>query len=132
MSLNADWSTNHFLPSLMGRTFRIASDLDWRAKDSLHASKDQIPVSDNNEFLECREVEWSGMTVVFETVKKDFDTAVELWSDSPDGACQCPHWGYVFKGEVVVRNGNEVERIEAGQAFYLEPGHVVTMTAGTE
>src|ERR1051325_2661291 len=98
----------------------------------MHASKDEIPITDNNAFLECREAEWSGMTVVFETVKRDFDTGTELWSDTLSGACQCPHWGFLFKGSVIVRYQDKVEHLEAGQAFYLAPGHLVTMKAGTE
>jgi quercetin dioxygenase-like cupin family protein len=45
---------------------------------------------------------------------------------------QCPHWGYVFAGMLTVRYGERVETIEAGEAFYLPPGHVPTAVAGTE
>jgi hypothetical protein len=42
----------------------------------------------------------------------------------PDDRCQCPHWGYLFKGKIVVRYADHEETINAGQAFYMAPGHV--------
>ena len=42
----------------------------------------------------------------------------------PDDRCQCPHWGFLFKGKILVRYANHEETINAGQAFYLSPGHV--------
>jgi hypothetical protein len=43
---------------------------------------------------------------------------------APDDRCQCPHWGYLFKGKILVRYADHEETIEAGQAFYMPPGHV--------
>lgn len=42
----------------------------------------------------------------------------------PDDRCQCPHWGYLFKGAIVVRYADHEETIREGQAFYMAPGHV--------
>ena len=42
----------------------------------------------------------------------------------PDDCCQCPHWGYLFKVKIVVRYADHEETINAGQAFYMAPGHV--------
>jgi hypothetical protein len=42
----------------------------------------------------------------------------------PDDRCQCPHGGYLFKGKIVVRYADHEEKINAGQAFYMSPGHV--------
>jgi quercetin dioxygenase-like cupin family protein len=42
----------------------------------------------------------------------------------PDGQCQCPHWGYVIKGRFTYRSGDREEVFNAGDAFYLPPGHV--------
>ena len=40
--------------------------------------------------------------------------------------CQCPHWGYVLKGEVTTtyKNG-EFETAGEGDLFYWPPGHTV-------
>jgi hypothetical protein len=40
-----------------------------------------------------------------------------------DDCCQCPHWGYLFKGKILVRYADREETIVAGQAFYMPPGH---------
>lgn len=51
----------------------------------------------------------------------------------PEDLCQVPHWGYVLEGEIHVRytDGNE-ETIEAGQLYYLPPGHTVWFEEQTE
>jgi hypothetical protein len=42
----------------------------------------------------------------------------------PDDACQCPHWGYVFKGAVQLRYTDGTEEVAAaGEVFYWPPGH---------
>jgi hypothetical protein len=42
----------------------------------------------------------------------------------PGDRCQCPHWGYLFTGTIIVRYADHEETINAGQAFYMAPGHV--------
>ncbi|MFE2558940.1 hypothetical protein ACFXGT_23520 [Streptomyces sp. NPDC059352] len=37
--------------------------------------------------------------------------------------CQCPHWGYLFKGRIRMRTSDGEEIYEAGQAYYWGPGH---------
>ena len=49
-----------------------------------------------------------------------------------DGGCQCPHWGLVLKGKQTWRFADREEVFEAGDAFYVEPGHVPVFEAGTE
>ena len=43
-----------------------------------------------------------------------------------------PHWGYVLKGRLVVRYEDREETIEAGDAFYMPPGHAPEAEEGTE
>ena len=50
----------------------------------------------------------------------------------PGDSCQCPHRGYVKAGRLTVRYGDREEVIEAGDAFYMPPGHVPAAVAGTE
>ena len=50
----------------------------------------------------------------------------------PDDRCQCPHWGYVLKGRLTYRFADHDEVFEAGDAFYLPPGHVPLADAGSE
>jgi hypothetical protein len=48
----------------------------------------------------------------------------------PDDRCQCPHWGYVFKGKLTWRFADQEEVFEAGDAFYVPPGHTPVAAAG--
>ena len=51
----------------------------------------------------------------------------------PDDRCQCPHWGYVFKGKMTARYADHDEVFEVGDACYIPPGHVpVKHGPGTE
>jgi hypothetical protein len=49
-----------------------------------------------------------------------------------EGRCQCPHWGVALKGRQTWRFADRDEVFEAGDAFYVEPGHVSVFEAGTE
>ena len=46
--------------------------------------------------------------------------------------CQCPHWGYVLKGQLRIVGGDQEEIIRAGDAYYLSPGHSPIYGPGTE
>lgn len=47
--------------------------------------------------------------------------------------CQCPHWGFVIKGELTTTDasGNQ-ETVSANDLFYWPPGHNVKVTADAE
>jgi mannose-6-phosphate isomerase-like protein (cupin superfamily) len=80
---------------------------------------------------EDRSSDLAGYSASFVTIKETHDLAPVL-AAHPDGHCTCPHWGYVFEGRLVVRYGDEQEIIEAGEAFYLPPGHTPSSDAGSE
>ena len=40
--------------------------------------------------------------------------------------------GYVIKGKVAFRSGDEEEVFEAGDAYYASPGHTPVLYAGSE
>jgi hypothetical protein len=79
---------------------------------------------------EDRFEELDGYTVNFVTIREAHDLAPML-AGLPRGMCPCPHWGYVFEGRLVVRYGDHEDVIEAGDAFYLAPGHTPAADAGT-
>jgi hypothetical protein len=82
--------------------------------------------------VEVRSGELGGYTVDFMTVRQRHDMA-PLLVGLPDDHCPCPHWGYVLKGRITFRHVNgATEVVGAGDAFYLEPGHIPTFDAGTE
>jgi hypothetical protein len=81
--------------------------------------------------VELREGEVGDYTVDFLSFRETQDIAPMLTS-LPDGRCQCPHWGIVLKGKQTWRFADREEVFEAGDAFYVEPGHVPVFEAGTE
>jgi len=50
----------------------------------------------------------------------------------PDDLCQCPHWGYLLKGSMTVTYADREEVYEAGDAFYMSPGHSPRNAPDTE
>lgn len=78
-----------------------------------------------------REIEWGEMHVDTESFDTEFDTA-PMMKGLPDDRCQCPHWGYVLEGRMTVNYADHEEIVEAGEAYHLAPGHLVSMDAGTE
>jgi mannose-6-phosphate isomerase-like protein (cupin superfamily) len=80
---------------------------------------------------EDRTEEFGGYTVNFVTIRQDHDLAPFL-KGLPGDRCQCPHWGYVFKGRLTWRFDDHEEVFEAGDAFYAPPGHAPKAEAGSE
>ena len=73
-----------------------------------------------------------GYSVCFESHTADADLA-DLFRGLPDDRCQLSRWGYVVKGKVAFRlAGREVETYEAGDAYYVPPGHTPIHFAGAE
>ena len=82
------------------------------------ASFDQLPKAG---FGDDRSTNWGELTIDF--AKPPRGDLAPLLKGLPDDRCQCPHWGYLFKGRFVVRYADHEEIVEAGQAFYMSPGH---------
>jgi len=72
-----------------------------------------------------------GYTVNWTTFREDVDMKPILAS-LPGGHCSCPHWGQLLSGRVVVHYEDHDDVIEAGAAYYMAPGHVPEIAAGTE
>jgi len=72
-----------------------------------------------------------GYTVNFVTITQTHDLAPML-AGLPGGKCPCPHWGIVLEGRVIVRYADHEEVVEAGEAFYMAPGHAPEAEEGTE
>jgi mannose-6-phosphate isomerase-like protein (cupin superfamily) len=81
--------------------------------------------------VEDRASDLDGYTVNFVTIKESHSMGPMLAS-LPGGHCSCPHWGYVLAGSMVVHYADHDDVITAGDAFYLPPGHVPEIEAGTE
>ena len=81
--------------------------------------------------VENRQEDVDGTTIQFVTFHADIDAA-PLLRGLPDDRCNCPHWGYVFKGRLTFDLGDREEVYEAGDAFHLTHGHVPRAEPGTE
>jgi hypothetical protein len=72
-----------------------------------------------------------GYTVCFESHTADADLA-PIFRGLPDNRCQFPRWGYVVRGRVGFRFADRVEAYDAGDAYYVPPGHTPIHYAGAE
>jgi hypothetical protein len=86
------------------------------SKESATQGGDHGPVLEQSDQLD-------GYTASFVEFRQDLDQTPML-KGLPDDSCQCPHWGYVLKGRLRFRCGDREEVFEAGDAFYLPPGHI--------
>lgn len=97
----------------------------------MHKKRDAIAPSFDLPEASWRAEDWGDMHVSFETYHQPFDDRSYL-RGLPDDQCHCPHWGYVLQGSLRVLYGDGEERIGAGEAYYLRPGHSIEVAAGTE
>ena len=86
---------------------------------------------DDHGVVEDRHEDIDGYTVNFVSFREDVD-ATPLLKGLPEDSCPCPHWGYVVKGKLTYRFHDHDETFEAGDAFYLPPGHIPFAQAGSE
>ena len=95
------------------------------SKESATQGGDHGPVVDRREDID-------GYAINFVTFRQDIDQA-PLLRGLPDDRCPCPHWGYVLQGQLRFQVGDREETFEAGDAFYLPPGHIgIGNEPGTE
>ncbi len=72
-----------------------------------------------------------GYQISFLSILEDADMAA-LMKGLPNDQCPCPHWGYVTKGSLTFTFGERSETFDAGEGFYVAPGHTPSATAGTD
>jgi hypothetical protein len=72
-----------------------------------------------------------GYSVCFESHTADADLA-PLFRGLPDDRCQVPRLGYVVAGAMTFRFADHEETYEAGEAYYVPPGHTPSHHAGAE
>jgi hypothetical protein len=97
----------------------------------MRASNEDLPLAFEGDGVASRQAEWGDMNVALETFPAGLDSA-PLFKGLPDDRCQCPHWGYVIKGRMRIRYQDHEEVIEAGDAYYMAPGHLPLIEEDTE
>jgi hypothetical protein len=88
-------------------------------------------IEDYGEGFRSRQIEWGGMIVSYEIFPKGVD-ATPLFRGLPADMYQSPHWGYIFKGRVRLKRSGGDEVLQAGDVYYLVPGHVPVFEEDTE
>ncbi len=90
-------------------------------------SIDELPVQADMAGYTARGTHgWGDMSVSYETVSGDavgMDVA-PIFEGLPDGRCQASHYGYQIEGRTEYRFADHVETVEAGQVYYIAPGHI--------
>ena len=84
----------------------------------MHASRAALPVESFGDTYEAHLVDWGDYTAYFERILAGTDFSA--YYDS----CECPHWGFVFKGTLrfIYKDGRD-EVVSAGEMYYIPPGH---------
>jgi quercetin dioxygenase-like cupin family protein len=95
------------------------------------SGKEELPKQVDDTEKTIRESVMGDMNVGYETFKKEVDLQPIL-RGLPHDNCQSRHWGYVLKGGFEVQYGDHKETCKAGDVYYMMPGHVARIFAGTE
>lgn len=92
-------------------------------------NKEEIPIAMEAPGTIMRNLKgFGGMTVGFNQLPAGTDFA-PLLQGLTNNSCQCPHWGYMIEGELLIKydDGKE-EMLTAGDVFYMPPGHTAAVT----
>ncbi len=75
----------------------------------------------------------------FDTISGEYFTlaagvdTTPLFTGLEGDLCQCPHWGFVLRGELTTTDANGArETVTTGDLFYWPPGHNVRVDADAE
>lgn len=128
------------LAAFTGRTITDA----WRSPrrlhtSSLHLDKSAVPTKIEIPGAHARQMPAFGDATGYGAMAGEYFSLAAGTDIAPllvglDGdTCQCPHWGYMIDGEVVVTftDGQE-SRCTAGEIFYWPPGHSVRVVTDAE
>jgi hypothetical protein len=105
--------------------------VEEKGGDLMRGSMKDLPKTTDTSEMVLREADWGEMHVELDTIRKKLDLT-PLLKGLPDDRCQCPHWGYLLKGRMTVKYRDHEEIVNAGDAYYMAPGHKAMFDAGTE
>jgi len=89
----------------------------------MRATQKDIPVMFEDGASFSRDIEWGGMNVAWESWPAGMD-GTPMFKGLPDDKCQCPHWGFMIKGQMTIKFDDHEEIITAGDVYYLPPSHI--------
>jgi hypothetical protein len=88
----------------------------------MRATRDELPILFGSDPAAIRGADWGDLRSMIISLPAGTDLG-PLLEGLPGDLCPCPHWGYVVKGRIRVRYAEGEETIQAGDLFYLPPGH---------
>lgn len=88
------------------------------------ARKETTPVTVENPIYAARIANLGEFSVAYESIGGGGIDPAPAFRGLPDDRCPCPHWGLVVSGRVTMRYSDREETWEAGDAFYMPPGHI--------
>lgn len=97
----------------------------------MRATKEDLPVFFEDGAVVSRHVQWGDMNVAYKAVPRGVDVK-PLLRGLPNNRCQCPHWGYLFKGRMRVVYEDHDELVNAGDFYYAAPGHIEIVEEDSE
>lgn len=101
------------------------------AKDSIEV-KLQIPGAVLRQQTGMGTASGLGISAEYFSLAAGVDTT-GIFAGLEGDRCQCPHWGYVLRGEVVTTDGDgRQETVRANDLFYWPAGHNVRIVADAE
>ena len=90
----------------------------------MRGSKSDLPVLFGADEAAIRGADWGGMRAMIVSLPAGTDVT-PLLKGLPNDLCSCPHWGYVIRGRLRVISADGEETLQAGDLFYMAPGHTV-------
>ena len=81
-----------------------------------------LPMTIEGGGIEFRTDDFGEQTVAWVRLPQGADLRPGL-AGLPGDLCQCPHWGYMLEGRLLMRTADGESTYEAGEAFYWAPGH---------
>jgi hypothetical protein len=102
------------------------------AKDDVDVRM-EIPGAVIRQRMDFGEVSGSGaISGEYFTLSAGVDTT-PLFQGLEGNLCQCPHWGFVLRGQITVTDAAGArETVKANDLFYWPPGHNVKVDADAE
>ena len=97
----------------------------------MRAKREELPLVLDAPEGKIHLTEWGTMSVEMGTMTQQVDPS-PFFKGLPDDRCQCPHWGYVLRGQLRYKTARGEEVFNAGDAYYIGPGHTPVFEAGTE
>jgi hypothetical protein len=105
----------------------------------MHVTKDNVEVRMEIPGAILRQRYEMGSVSGYDKISGEYFTLAAGVDTTPlfvglDGnACQCPHWGFVLRGQITTTDAKGVqETVKQNDLFYWPPGHNVKVDADAE